>query len=261
MLQRTSRKPHNVMGVSSLKIWYYYYRKLLSEDSEDTWKCWRVMTTRLARDDPSLEKSTRLMEMSVGERLRKIVHMWHEDSGAGEAAWKCRQVVTTRLVRHEPSLEKSTRLIEMSVGERKSCICEDSGGGGAAWKCWRVVTTRLVHDELSLYNVNPTNGNVSWWETWKKTCMCEDIVEAVRPPENVDGSWWAIKFVTSRHFGKSPGLMAICQLSLQLYKRPIYERCLLSEPRVKHAISNQLSHILFSCKFNRVCRSRRSRNQ
>ena len=29
------------------------------------------MTTRLVRDEPSLEKSTRLMEMSVGERLRK----------------------------------------------------------------------------------------------------------------------------------------------------------------------------------------------
>ena len=29
------------------------------------------MTTRLVRDEPLLEKSTRLMEMSVGERLRK----------------------------------------------------------------------------------------------------------------------------------------------------------------------------------------------
>ena len=29
------------------------------------------MTTRLVRDEPSLEKSTRLMEMSVGETVRK----------------------------------------------------------------------------------------------------------------------------------------------------------------------------------------------
>ena len=29
------------------------------------------MTTRLVRDEPSLEKSTRPLEMSVGERLRK----------------------------------------------------------------------------------------------------------------------------------------------------------------------------------------------
>ena len=29
------------------------------------------MTTRLVRDDPSHKKSTRLMEKSVGERLRK----------------------------------------------------------------------------------------------------------------------------------------------------------------------------------------------
>ena len=29
------------------------------------------MTTRLVRDELSLEKSTRLLEMSVGERLRK----------------------------------------------------------------------------------------------------------------------------------------------------------------------------------------------
>ena len=29
------------------------------------------MTTRLVRDEPSLEKSTRLLEMSVGERFRK----------------------------------------------------------------------------------------------------------------------------------------------------------------------------------------------
>ena len=29
------------------------------------------MTTRLVRDEPSIEKSTRLLEMSVGGRLRK----------------------------------------------------------------------------------------------------------------------------------------------------------------------------------------------
>ena len=29
------------------------------------------MTTRLVRDEPSCEKSTRLLEMSGGERLRK----------------------------------------------------------------------------------------------------------------------------------------------------------------------------------------------
>ena len=31
------------------------------------------MTTRLVRDESSLEKSTRLLEMSVGERNRAIV--------------------------------------------------------------------------------------------------------------------------------------------------------------------------------------------
>ena len=37
------------------------------------------MTTRLVRDESSIEKSTRLLEMSVGERLRKnraIVEVW-----------------------------------------------------------------------------------------------------------------------------------------------------------------------------------------
>ena len=43
------------------------------------------MTTRLVRDEPSHKKSTRLMEMSVAERLRKKSCMC-EDSGAGEAA-------------------------------------------------------------------------------------------------------------------------------------------------------------------------------
>ena len=43
------------------------------------------MTTRLVRDEPSLEKSTRLLEMSVSRRLRKKSYMC-EDSGGGEAA-------------------------------------------------------------------------------------------------------------------------------------------------------------------------------
>ena len=41
------------------------------------------MTTRLVRDESSFEKSTRLLEMSGGERLRK--NRVCEDSGGGEA--------------------------------------------------------------------------------------------------------------------------------------------------------------------------------
>ena len=41
------------------------------------------MTTRLVCDESSLEKSTRLLEMSGGERLRK--NLVGEDSGGGEA--------------------------------------------------------------------------------------------------------------------------------------------------------------------------------
>ena len=41
------------------------------------------MTTRLVRDESSLEKSTRLLEMSGGERLSK--NRVCEDSGGGEA--------------------------------------------------------------------------------------------------------------------------------------------------------------------------------
>ena len=41
------------------------------------------MTTRLVRDESSFEKSTRLLEMSGGERLRKSCVC--EDSGGGEA--------------------------------------------------------------------------------------------------------------------------------------------------------------------------------
>ena len=45
----------------------------------------------------------------------------------------------------------------------------------------------------------------------------------------------------------------------QLYKRSIYDRSFTSEPSVekyqaKHAISNELSHIMFTCKHNRVFR-------
>ena len=40
------------------------------------------MTTRLVRDEPSCEKSTRLLEMSGGEGLRKKIC---EDTGGGEA--------------------------------------------------------------------------------------------------------------------------------------------------------------------------------
>ena len=41
------------------------------------------MTTHLVRDESSLEKSTRLLEMSGGERLRK--YRVCEDSGGAEA--------------------------------------------------------------------------------------------------------------------------------------------------------------------------------
>ena len=41
------------------------------------------MTTRLVRDESSFEKSTRLLEMSGGERLGK--NRVCEDSGGGEA--------------------------------------------------------------------------------------------------------------------------------------------------------------------------------
>ena len=43
------------------------------------------MTTRLVRDEPSLEKATRLMEMSVGERRKKKSFIC-EDGGGGEDA-------------------------------------------------------------------------------------------------------------------------------------------------------------------------------
>ena len=41
------------------------------------------MTTRLVRDESSFEKSTRLLEMSGGERFRK--NRVGEDSGGAEA--------------------------------------------------------------------------------------------------------------------------------------------------------------------------------
>ena len=41
------------------------------------------MTTRLVRDESSLEKSIRLLQMSGGERLRK--NRVCDDSGGGEA--------------------------------------------------------------------------------------------------------------------------------------------------------------------------------
>ena len=49
------------------------------------------MTTRLVRDEPSLEKTTRLLEMSVGERRRKnrafvnIVEVLRPPENAGES--------------------------------------------------------------------------------------------------------------------------------------------------------------------------------
>ena len=46
------------------------------------------MTTRLVRDEPSFEKSTRLLEMSGGEGLRNKLCIC-EDSGGGEAGWNC----------------------------------------------------------------------------------------------------------------------------------------------------------------------------
>ena len=42
------------------------------------------MTTRLVRDESSPEKSTQLLEMSGGEKLRKN-RVCCEDSGGGEA--------------------------------------------------------------------------------------------------------------------------------------------------------------------------------
>ena len=44
-------------------------KSCMFEDSGE--KYWRVVTTRLVRDEPSLEKWNRLLEMSIGERLRK----------------------------------------------------------------------------------------------------------------------------------------------------------------------------------------------
>ena len=41
------------------------------------------VTTRLVRDEPSCEKSTRLLEMSGGERQKKTCIC--EDTGGGEA--------------------------------------------------------------------------------------------------------------------------------------------------------------------------------
>ena len=69
------------------------------------------MTTRLVCDEPSFEKSTRLLEMSGGEKLRR--NRWRQCDSV-----KCGQVVTTRLVCDEPSFQKSTSLLEMSGGER-----------------------------------------------------------------------------------------------------------------------------------------------
>ena len=41
------------------------------------------MTTRLVRDEPSCKKSTRLLEMSGGDRLKKPCIC--DDTGSGEA--------------------------------------------------------------------------------------------------------------------------------------------------------------------------------
>ena len=43
------------------------------------------MTTRLVRDNPSCEKSTRLLEMSGGERLRKKSSIC-KNTGGGEVS-------------------------------------------------------------------------------------------------------------------------------------------------------------------------------
>ena len=40
----------------------------VSGGGEAAWKCCRVVTTGLVHDEPSLEKSIRLLEISVGER-------------------------------------------------------------------------------------------------------------------------------------------------------------------------------------------------
>ena len=67
-----------------------------------------------------LKKSTRLLEMSGGERLRKKSYIC-EDTGGGESRL---EMLTAR---DEPFLERSTRLLELLGGERlrKNRACED----------------------------------------------------------------------------------------------------------------------------------------
>ena len=83
---------------------------------------------------------------------------------------------------------------------------------------------------------------IAFWRQWRwwghlKMLTCRD---------DPSSSWRAVTWKVERTVGN-----VNCP---ELYNRPIYERCLSSEPfikkyKVKHAILHELSHILFSCMY------------
>ena len=118
---------------------------------------------------------------------------------------------------------------------------------------WRAVT----------WKVDPANGNVSWWETLKKSCIYEDG----RAGET---AWKCWQVVTTRLVRDEPSLEKSTRLmELSVVPSTLLETNWRAMPfesvnlvsmkkyKVKHAISNELSRILFSCKHNCVFRGDR----
>ena len=115
------------------------------------------------------------------------------------------------------------------------------------WKCWRdnpSSSWRAV-----TWKVDPKNGIVSWWET--NICAYLKKVEAARPPENVDGSWRAVTWKIDPTNGN---VSCPFNFTRDQFTSDDFRVNLLSIEKYKHAVSNKLSHILFSCKHQCVFR-------